>query len=479
MSDTSGLSIMQRLTRNTLWLLLQTAGGRLISFALNILLARYLGVAGYGELAFAIAFVGFFTILGDFGLSVYTIKEVSANKDLAPEYMSSGLVLSVSLSILVAVLIVVAGSLLKLDGKLLTVICLIGLSYLLRNMGGFLSSFLRAYEKMSYLAVIEFIYKGALFVFCAGCLFLKYGLVAIASGYLAAEGIYLFLMISTVFKFVKPQMPVAVPDYKNILLKILPYGLSALTVTVYFNADIVMLSFFKDKQAVGLYSVAYTLFMASGVFSSVYFGAVFPVLSRLFKTSSNGLGKAYEKTFKFLLIAGLPISFGGPVLAGKIMSTLYGPGFSASAAPYAILSSLTVLMYLNAFMGHFFAATDRARDSFKMLGISCLLNVVLNLLLIPRFSYLGSAVATVISELAFFSLSMNKLGDTAYCLVPWKLTGKLLVFCGLMAAVLLALPGLNLFLSVLLGMLVYLICVLASGTLTAEDTALLKEAVGR
>lgn len=470
---------MQKLARNTLWLLLHTAGGRLISFALNILLARYLGAAGYGELAFAIAFVGFFTVLGDFGLSVHTIKEVSANRDLAPEYLSGGLILSLSLSVLVAVLIAAAGFLLKLDPRMLLVVCLIGLSYIFRNIGGFFGSFLRAYEKMGRLAFIELAYKLALFVFCAACLLFKAGLVAIAAGYLAAEAVYLGLMVSAVLGFLRPGPPAAPPAYGDLLRRILPYGLSALSVTVYFNADIVMLAFFRDKQAVGHYSVAYTLFMAAGVFSSVYFGAVFPVLSRLFKSSEEGLRKAHEKTFKFLLLAGLPVSFGGPVLAAKIMRTFYGPGFSASAAPYAVLASTTVLLYLNAFMGHFFNATDRVRDSFRLFGISCLLNILLNFLLIPRFGYMGAAVSTVLSELVFFLLSMRELRRTVYYQAPWKLTGKLLAFCAVMAAALLALPGLNLFLSALLGLTVYLFCLAASGTLTAEDTALLKEAAGR
>lgn len=475
----ANLTIVQRLSRNTLWLLLQSAGGRLISFSLNILLARYLGAAGYGELAFAIAFVGFFTILGDFGLSVYAVKEVSARKEAAPEVLSGGLALSVSLSVLVILLVAAAGLLLQVDGRMLLVIFLIGLSYILRNVGGFFGSFLRAYEKMSRLAFIELSYKALLFAFCAACVFLKLGLVAIAAGYLAAEVVYLALMAGTVFGFVSPGSLPGAAEYKALLRKILPYGLSALAVTVYFNADIVMLSFLKDKQAVGLYSVAYTLFLAAGLFSSVYFGAVFPVLSRLFKSSDEGLRKAHEKTFKFLLIAGLPISFGGPLLAGKIIGLFYGPGFSPSAAPYAILSSMTVFMFLNAFMGHFLAATDRVGDSFRMLGYSCLLNVALNFLFIPGYGYIGAAVATVISELAFFALSMNALRRTAYHTAPWGLAVKLLAFCGLMSAVLLSLPGLNLFLSVLLGMLVYLFCVVASGTLTAEDKALLREAAGR
>lgn len=478
MSEASGLTIMQRLSRNTFWLLLQATGGRLISFALNILLARYLGAAGYGELAFAIAFVGFFTILGDFGLSVYAVKEVSARKEAAPEVLSGGLALSFSLSILVILLIVAAGLLLKVDGRTLLVIFLMGLSYILRNIGGFFGSFLRAYEKMSRLAFIELSYKVLLLAFCAACVLLKSGLVAIAACYLAAEGVYLALMAGTVLGFVRPGPLSSFPGYGELLRRILPYGLSALTVTVYFNADIVMLSFLKDKQAVGVYSVAYTLFLAAGVFSSVYFGAVFPVLSRLFKSSEEGLKKAHEKTLKFLLIAGLPVSFGGPILAGKIIGLFYGPGFSASAAPYAILSSMTVFMFLNAYMGHFFAATDRVRESFRLLAYSCLLNVVLNFLFIPGYGPLGAAAATLISELAFFSLSMNALRRAGQHTAPWGLAVKLLAFCGVMSAVLLSLPGLNLFLSALLGMLVYFLCLLAGGVLTAEDKALLREAAG-
>lgn len=470
---------VQTLAENTGWLALHGVGARLLSFALNILIVRYLGAAGYGKLSFAMAFSGFFTILGDFGLSTYAIREVSADKTAGPGCLGKGLLLNAVLSVLILAAVAGAGLAVGLDRMLFWCVILLALSYLLHQTGGFASALFRAHEKMSLLVVTETIYRVAQLLFCGACVFFRLDIAAFAAAYLGASVLYLAVVLWLAFGMIGPRLSSSAGEYLRMLRESAPYGLSAAALVVYYNADILMLSYFKGAGDVGIYSVAYNLYLALGVVTSVYMGAAFPVLSRLFKNSPEGIKKAYTKSFKFLLIIAVPVSFGAVMLAQEIITALYGASFADSAAPFAILSSVTVFFYLNAFLGHFFAAAGRVKDSFWMFCAACLLNVILNLFLIPAYGNTGAAVATVVSEALYFSLAVRFLSRTEYHFLPWRLLARLLFFSAFMLMALWLVPGGNVFLRAGLGAIIYLLLVLRGGVLDGEDVRLIREALRR
>ncbi|HBB65908.1 MAG: hypothetical protein A2049_03305 [Elusimicrobia bacterium GWA2_62_23] len=470
---------VQKLAENTGWLALQGVGGRLLSFALNVLIVRYLGAAGYGKLAFAMAFSGFFTILGDFGLSTYAIREVSADKETGPGCLGKGLLLNAVMSVLILAAVTAAGMAAGLEQPLLYCVVLLAMSYLLHQTGGFASAIFRAHEKMSLLFATETIYRAAQLLFCGACVFFRLDISAFAAAYLGASVLYLAVVLWLALRMIWPRLSYRLSEYLRMLRESAPYGLSAAALVVYYNADILMLSYFKGAGEVGIYSVAYNLYLALGIVASVYMGAAFPVLSRLFKNSPEGIKKAYTKSFKFLLIISVPVSFGAVMLAPGIMTALYGASFAASAAPFAVLSSVTVFFYLNAFLGHFFAAAGRVKDSFFMFCAACLLNVVLNLFLIPAYGYIGAAAATAVSETVYFTLAVIYLRRTEYHFLPWGLLVRLLAFSSVMLAALSLVPGGNVFLRVAAGAMVYLLLVLWGGILDEDDVGLVREALRR
>ena len=469
-------STVRKLARNTGWLLLQAAGSKLLSFALNIIVVRYLGTAGYGELSFAMAFAGFFTILGDFGLSTYAIKEVSAEKTAAPEIFGRGLAINIFFSAFIALLLLGAGAAAGIGGRALLCIFLIGVSYLLHQTGAFLAGYFRAHEKMSLMFATESLYRLVLLLFCWCCVLLRLGLPEMASAYMAASAVYLAVVLLLVARTLRLRPAAGLRDYAGMLRDSAPYGLSSAALIVYYNADIVMLSFFKGAGAVGVYSAAYNLYLSLGVVTSIYMGAAFPVLARLFKSSPEGIRTAYRKSLKFLLIIAVPVSFGAVLLSSEIMTFLYGREFSPAAAPFAILASVTPFFYLNAFFGHFFAAAGKIRDSFVLFCAACLLNVGLNLLLIPRYGYIGAAVSTVVSETLYFALAAVYFSRTEYHFMPWGLIARLLFFSAVMTAVLRMFSGAGVFVLAGAGALMYALMVLLGGVLDREDVALIKEA---
>ncbi len=470
---------VQKLAGNTAWLLLQAAGSKLLSFALNILLVRYLGTAGYGELSFAMAFSGFFTILGDFGLSTYLVKEVAADKAAGPRILGRGLALNVFFSVMTGLLMLASGTAAGLDGRAILLVSLMGAAYLVHQTGAFASAFFRAHEEMSAVFALESLYRLLLLAFCAACVVFRAGLPEIAGAYLAASAVYLACALFVVLRRTFPDLSARFSDYTGMLRESAPYGLSSAVLIIYYNADVVMLSFFRGVKEVGVYSAAYNLYLSLGVITSVYMGAAFPTLARLFKTSPEGTRKAYAKSFKFLMIIGVPVSFGAALLSREIIAALYGAAFAASAPPFAVLSSVTVFLYLNAFLGYFFAAIGRIKDSFFIFCVACSLNIALNFFLIPRLGPVGAACSTVVSEVLYFALAAAYFSRTDYHFMPWGLLLRLGIFASVMGAAVALLRGMNVFALSAAGAALYGLMVLFGGVLDREDIGLIREALHR
>jgi len=476
--QTNNLSTMQRIFRNAFWLLMQLAGGRLLSLFLAIILARYLGVEGYGNFSFIMAFVGFFAVFGNLGLGIYTVKEVSSNKKLTGIFFGNGLVLNIFLAFIVGSLMVGTSNMLYVDNNFLHAIYLMGLSYIFCQVGSFFNSFFIAHENMVYVFVMELAHKISLFVLCAACVFLKLDFIYIAGAYVIASIVYLTCTLGFTLKFFEIKISSELDDYICMLKNSFPYGLSAIALVVYFSADIMILSFFKNNEVVGIYSAAYKLFISLGIISSIYLGAVFPVLSRLFKESPAGLKKAYDKTFKFLLIIGVPLSFGGIILSKKIIVFIYDAPFLSAFVPFSILTSIVAINFFNAFFGHFLAAIGKVGDNLKYLSLACFTNIILNLILIPKFGYIGSALSTVVSELIFFIWAFNYLKKKGYFFMPGKLLGKIFVFSLIMSGILALISGLNVIVLIAMGALIYLTLIWVTKTVDTDDLKLLKEAIG-
>jgi O-antigen/teichoic acid export membrane protein len=173
---------------------------------------------------------------------------------------------------------------------------------------------------------------------------------------------------------------------------------------IYYHIDMVMLGKIKGEEVAGWYGVSYHLFFALATIPGAFLSAMFPVLSRLFKESGELLKKAFQKSFKVLVGAGIPASVGSFLLAEKIILFLFGPQYEHSIATLRILSFLIVFSYLNGLAGYFLISTNRQALTAKIMAATAGINIFLNIILIPRYSYIGAAYATVVSEILFLIL---------------------------------------------------------------------------
>jgi len=300
---------------------------------------------------------------------------------------------------------------------------------------------------------------------------LGYGLISVGILYLFSGILYCFLNIGFVYrKFLRPRYHIDWQFWSKSLKIALPLAIVALISMVYYHIDIVMLGKMKGEEVAGWYGVSYHLFFALATIPGAFLSAVFPVMSRFFMESEELLKKAYHKSFKVLVGVGIPASVGSFLLSEKIILFLFGPQYQQSIAALKILSLLIIFSYLNGLAGYFLTSTNRQALTAKIIAATTGINVFLNFILIPRYSYIGAAYATVVSEilfLVFFFVSARREIPSISVIE----IAKPAISSAIMGLLIIALikNGFSLFLIIAIGVITYSFFIWITGFITKGE----------
>lgn len=393
------MKTVQRIVKNTVVLLLSDVISKVLGFFYVMYTARYLGAGGFGVLSFALAFTGIFCYFSDLGLSTLTVREVTRDKSLASKYLGNIAVMKIILVVIIFGLIALTINFLNYSEQTIKVVYLVALSIIFTIFTNMFYSIFQAFEKMEYQSIGRILnsilmLSGALFAISRG-----YDVVGFASIYFIVSVFVLgYSFVICVWKFVLPRLEINFEVWKVIIKQSLPFGLTILFFTLYYRIDMVMLSLMKGNEAVGWYSAAHQLVFIFAASSGPFLSSFFPITSRLYQSSKEALIHSSERAFGYLLMIALPVGAGTTILASRFIYLIYGAGYISSIIALQILIWTGVIIFVDIF-GNLLGSIDKQIEMAKVSGICLLVNVVLNLLLIPKYSYIGASIAMVITNI--------------------------------------------------------------------------------
>ena len=471
------MNTIQRIAKNTGVLLASQIASYIIGFFFIMYTARYLGAAGFGILSFALAFAGIFGVFSDLGLQQLTIREVARDKSLASKYLGNIAVMKIILVAITFGLIALTINLLGYPEQTIKVVYLVALSIIFGAFTSMFNSVFQAYEKMEYVSVGQILssalmLSGALFAISQG-----FSVVGFASIYFLVSAVVLgYSFVVCIWKFALPKLEIDRGFWKPTIGEALPFGLSGIFITIYYWIDSVMLSLMQGDEVVGWYNAAYRLVMVLLFIPSILNIAIFPAMSQFYVTSKDSLRFAYEKYFKYMAVAGVPIGVGTTLLADRIILLIFGAEYVHSIIALQILVWSSVFIFLSGAFGRLFESLNMQIMVTKVTGTCAALNVILNLLLIPRYSYVGASIATVMTEFAALILVFIWSLRIGYAIPNKKLldVSKIAIASIIMGAFIIYFNNLNLLILVLLSALLYFIFLYIFKGIEKEDIDLLK-----
>lgn len=451
-----------------------------IGFFITMYTARYLGTEGFGILSLALSITVIFGVIVDMGLGTLMIREIARDRIFRDKYVSNVSLIKFFLSFLMMGLLILTTNIIGYPSIVKNVIYLIALSVIIYAFVVVLTSVFQAYEKMSYVSAGAVVNSLVMLVGTAIGIYYSLDLLYFACIYVISNLLLLVFTIALyVWKFSFPKLSINGNFWKPTIKEALPYGIAGIFVTIYYSIDSVMLSIMIGNEVVGIYNAAYKFVFLFLSLYSVYTVAVFPVMSSFYKNSRESLKFAYERSFKYLLILSIPMSMGVTLFANQIIILIYGSDYSASVIALQILIWTIIFLFLNGLSGILLGSSNKQIIVTKVTGLSVLLNVALNLVLIPNFSYVGASIATVFTEFVsvpifiYVVCKMENIDLKEFI----KNTSKIIFSGIIMISLFLILNNLNPYFLLLIVCIAYSLSLYLTKTFDEEDYMLIKNLI--
>jgi O-antigen/teichoic acid export membrane protein len=261
----------------------------------------------------------------------------------------------------------------------------------------------------------------------------------------------------------------------------LPFAITFVLTTLYWKLDVPLLKLFRTSAEVGWYSFAYKPFEALLFVPITMLGVVLPALAVYQRSSPDRLRTAVSMFFKALLMLGWPLSIGVVVLAHPLAG-LWSGFYPQSVPALQILALAYVFAFVNnAFIGAL-TVLDRQAAYARAAGASLVVNLALNLILIPPFGYIAASWTTVATEIVLVAagwwLTAKHLGKLHLAASSWRpiLAG---VVMGAALYPFKEVRGDTVVLVVLLGIAIYAAAVVLLRAMTREEIDFLRSALRR
>ncbi len=467
----------RRVAKNTTYLALADGANKVMLFFFNMVAARHLGVAKFGILSFALAFVTMFAVFTDLGLGAVTAREVARDARAARRLISNSLGVKLLASLAVILLI---GALVKILGyppATARVVYICSFFVVESAITSYYCYVFQGFERMELAALTRAVQTvvlvvGAVLLSRQGAAVESYALLYVGAGLLSV----LFAGAAAVVWLMPPELSFAPRLWWQMLRSSWPIGLTVtFTVFYYWNGTSV-LSKLSGDEAVGNYSAAFRLALGMAFAGFGFSGAVFPLLSRLFVTSRRRLSQALELSFRYMSLLVLPMAVFGATLALPITSFVYGHGYEGSAAVFRLVSVWAALACLNSLLSNYLISVDKPSTVTVQAAVSLTVNLVANLLLIPRLGAVGAGASIVCAEAIGFAYLLTKLVRTGEGFRGSRYARVLpQIVAATMPAVFLArlFARSNLIVGLSLAAVAYLVALFVTGGVRRQDIVLL------
>lgn len=405
----------------------------MIGFAATFVIASIDGPGTLGAYREIVAVAIWLHVFGDLGIGTAITKRLS-ERDNPEGYLGAGLVLQIALFVVFGlVLVALRGPINDYAGFRATGYVII--MYVVMASAALLRAVLRGQHLVHIVGLLSPVKRIVRSGSEIAAILMGFGLVGLLSGRVLAGVVG--IVLTAVFVSVRPQLP-----RPGQMRNLLSYGIYAMLARIEsrtFNSmDTIILGVFVADPLIGFYEASWSISQALSIFGSSVSQALFPAISDL--TSDGNRKAAAELINDGLAFAGLFLipGFVGTFLLGKSVLTLYGSSF---AKGYSVIVYLVASQLFYAYENQFtnaLGAIDRPDLAFRVNVVFLSANMILNVLLVWQFGWVGAAVATMVSAFAGLLVAYITLDSVIDVPIPFEEIARQLAAAAVMGLSVLA-----------------------------------------
>ncbi|MFP5080788.1 flippase [Pedobacter sp. JCM 36344] len=388
----------QKYFKNTGWLMF----GKVMSLLITIIVARYLKPKSFGDLNFAAALTTIVAAIGALGLDSFIIREIIHDSSKKDEILGTSLWLRIGVNLVLLPLSIGAYLLFhhfsRNPGNPLTWIVFFYAVPGVFKSFNIIDSYFQSQVQSKYvvhvqnIGVIVSTVMKIMLVWLNAPLIWFAAVITFDAAFLATGLVLMyhrqgFKLRTWSFNFDRAKM---------LLKQSYPLMFSAAMVTIYMKIDAVMLKS-VGSTAVGIYSAAAGLSEAWFFIPMAIVTSVFPAIINARKTDVERYNKRLINLYDLLVYISLPVAIFVSFFGSEIIHIIYGNQYEGAGQMLSIHIWSGVFVFLGIASGQYLVTEGYTNISFQRTAMGALINILLNLWLIPVYGGIGTSIATLIA----------------------------------------------------------------------------------
>jgi polysaccharide transporter, PST family len=413
-----GRNSLQPMIANTAWLFLDRALRLCVGLFISVWVARYLGPEQFGTLNYATALVTMFGAFASLGLEGIVVREIVRTPSLTAVILSSAFALRLCAGILSIIVLMFSVTLMRPDDYQSA--CLIGIigAGLVFQAFDVIDLWFRSQVQSKYSVFA----KNAAFIVSAAvkvALVLSrsslaaFAWVALAETAMGAAGLIWFYVRSHSFSDLwRP----AIKTTQRLLKESWPLILSSITTMVYMRIDQIMIGQMLGDKEVGIFSAAVRISEVWYFIPTAIMSSAFPSIITLKRKNEVLYNARLQMLYTVLTMLGLCAAIIVTFVSNDLVRALYGTKFAPAADILSLHIWSGIFIFQIIASGSWLLAENLQQYSLYRSAIGCVVNIVLNIYLIPAYGIKGAAYSTIISY-GVILLSLSFFTPTRRCAV--------------------------------------------------------------
>jgi len=376
-----------------------------LGLVVSVWLARYLGPNQFGTYSYALAFVTLFGALASLGLDEIVVREIVRQPERSQVLLGTTFTLKLIGGVVALILAVLTIQAIRPDdGMMFWFVAVIAGGLLFRSFDA-IDCWYKSQVQSKYS-----VYAKSIAYILISCITI--GLILLQAKFRAfawmptLEVVFGAIGLMIIYRqtgYTVHNWSISLCCARDLLKESWPLLLSAITVILYMKIDQVMLGEMVDDYTVGVYSAALRLSEVWYVLPVILMSSTLPAIIEAKKISKDVYYSKLQKLFDFLTWLSIGISFCVTYLGGTIVELLYGNQYTAAIDILIIHIWASVFVFLGVVSGQYLLVENLTRIAFYRTTFGAIVNIGLNLLLIPKYGGIGAAISTLIS---YFSANL-------------------------------------------------------------------------
>ena len=455
----------------------------LFAFVLNVIVARALQVDRFGTYSFVLSFTTIFQMLSFLGINELIVREIAKRKDELNRLFTSALLIRIVSPIFFVGIIYLIVRLASFDRTTSVALLIAGVSIIAFSISYLVEGLLVALRQSQHVAAVALGENVVKLVLSIIFLAKGYGVVSLMVAVLISRVVSI-LMYALPLKRVTSSLRWTFDRATTgeVFRLSWVFALISIFTVIYWRIDQVMIQLFKGSYDVGLYSAAFKILLVLTLFLQAFMISIFPILSSTYRSNRQEFERISRRSLRYLVMIAAPIIAGTLVLAEEIIGLVYGEGYERSADILRLLIPVLLPFFMDGVLWRVVLATDNQIVTLRIVSLNMTLNVLFNLILIPRYSYFGAAIATLVTLTTAFSQNAHFVTKKLFGIDFRSVVLTPVISAAVMGGVIYVLkyhvlsPGIgSLILMVVTGAICYGVMLLVTRAITKEDLELLRE----